>query len=299
MGVADVSDNPSSVQAQLDAAPSSSHQVRIAAEYALNALGALTDEARKNSADIAKFVFDDKQLQLRIGKSSFPPYLSSIASAAESPIVSAGRGRSGGYYLSSTARDLVAKVQAPPPEVQRNYIKAEEGLYPAFRQWLLGQGYSAKVTAPMRTLGRWSNPDVTGIRVSEHFGRVEIEIATIEAKKDLSDWERVFFEAVSHRRFATRAYFAFPLPELGQSKLPEEIRYYSELYNVGVLTLLMTDDDYAKYQDGTLHSLDDYDASDVVEALTARAASVPMNQQRRFCEALEIDDLQSLLRWGD
>lgn len=287
------------LQQELDAAETSTDQVRIAAEYALKYLGATSARAPKPSPEIAECIFDNLELTLRISRTSFPAYLSNVVSSAQSAIVSAGRGRNGGYYLSDTARDVVEKVQSRETEVPRTYTKSEEALYPVFRQWLLAQGYSAKVTASMRTLGKWSNPDITGIRVSEHFGRVDIEIATIEAKKDLADWERVFFEAVSHRRFATRAYFAFPLPESGQSKLPEDMRYYSELYNVGVLTLVMTDDDYRRYQSNDLSDLDISDPNDVVEVLSARAAPVPMSQQRRFCEALEIADLQSLLRWGD
>jgi hypothetical protein len=287
------------VQDQLDAVSSSVDQVRLAAEFALNRLGAVSEESRKTASEIADYVYDELELELRIAKSSFAPYLSTVVGSAQSAIVSAGRGRSGGYYLSASARDLVEKAQVRPSDATRTYTKTEEAVYPIFRRWLLGRGYSAKITAPMRTLGKWSNPDVTGIRVSEHFGRVDIEIATIEAKKDLADWERIFFEAVSHRRFANRAYFGFPVPESGQGKLPEDMRYYSELYNVGVLTLVMTDDDYEKYQNGELLSLNNSDANDVVEILSARSAPVPMSQQRRFCEAVEIADLQSLLRWGE
>lgn len=38
-----------------------------------------------------------------------------------------------------------------------------------------------------------------------------MEIATVEVKPTLANWERQFFEAVSHRRFANRSYFAFEL----------------------------------------------------------------------------------------
>jgi hypothetical protein len=286
------------LQSQLDSAESSADQVRLAAEFALAHLNAVSEESRKTSAEIATCVFDKLKLELRIGRSSFSPYLSGVVSSAQSAIVSAGRGPNGGYYLSRTARDLVEKTHVRPAEPPRSYSRAEETLYPIFRHWLLGRGYSAKITATMRGLGKWSNPDVAGILVSEHFGRVDIEITTIEVKKDLADWERVFFEAVSHRRFATRAYFAFPIAESVQNKLPDDMRYYSELYNVGVLILVLTDEDYAHYQSGEFQHLAGYDVMDVVEILSARSAPVPMIQQRRFCEAVEIADLQSLLRWG-
>lgn len=128
---------------------------------------------------------------------------------------------------------------------------------------------------------------------------VDIEICTIEAKKDFQDWERHFFEAVSHRRYANRAYFAFPLPESSQNKLPDDLRYYSELYNVGVLTLIFSDEDYSKYLDGQPVDAPDAYVNDVVEVLANRSTPVPMVYQRRFCEALEIRDIQTLLAWGD
>jgi len=286
------------VQQELDEASSSIEQVRIATELALRELDAVNKESRKTSVELAAYLYDELGLDLRVGKTSFSAYLSNIVSSAQSAIASAGRGPYGGYYLSATVRELVEEAQVRT-EAPRVHTKVEEALYPTFRRWLLGHGYSAKITAAMRTLGKWSNPDITGIRVSEHLGRVDIEIATIEAKRDLTDWERVFFEAVSHRRFANRSYFAFPVPESGEGKLPEDMRYYSELYNVGVLTLIMTDEDYGKYREGNLQNLQPYDANDIIEVLSARFSPVPMSQQRRFCEAIEISDLQSLLRWGD
>ena len=78
------------VQAQLDAAAQSMDQVRIAAEFALSRLNAASESARKTSTEIADYVYDKLELDLRIGKSSFPPYLSTLVGSAQSSIVSTG-----------------------------------------------------------------------------------------------------------------------------------------------------------------------------------------------------------------
>mgnify|MGYP006974890755 CR=1 FL=1 len=52
--------------------------------------------------------------------------------------------------------------------------------------------------------------DVVGLKVSEGLlGQRDLEVATIEAKLTRKSWKQVFFEAVSHKRFSHRAYFAF------------------------------------------------------------------------------------------
>jgi hypothetical protein len=200
--------------------------------------------------------------------------------------------------VSSLAAKQVAEQTAEEvggPEDPKSH--QESAMYPILVDWLVGNGYRARKTAAMRTLGRWSNPDVTGVKVSEHLGRIEIEIATIEAKRSLYDWERAFFEAVAHRRFANRAFFAFPLPESSLGKIPPEMRYYSELYDVGVLTVVMTDDCFQKYSDGEGATPDEMMAADVIEVLSARRTVIPIDQQRRFCEAVEITDLATLMTW--
>jgi hypothetical protein len=287
------------LQEKVNAADDSYEAVRLAAEHALQRLKATTVESKQTAKAISKVVHEDLRLTLPIARGTFGPYLSTIVGSAKSAITSAGRGSAGGYYLFGHAEPATAQSGDAGELRTQTHTKFEEQLYPVFHRWLVGQGYNARVTASMRTLGKWSNPDVTGIRVSEHFGRFDIEVATIEVKKDLQNWERHFFEAVSHRRYANRAYFAFPLPESMQGKLPDDMRYYSELYNVGVLTLILSDAEHEAYVAGKPIQADDEYVSDVVEVLTNRSTQVPMGYQRRFCEALEIRDIQGLLTWGE
>jgi len=60
----------------------------------------------------------------------------------------------------------------------------------------------------------------------------------------------------------------------------------------------MTEADYAAYQaSGVLPDVTD--VNDVVEVWSARSSVVPMSQQRTFCEALEIRDIQGLMQFGN
>ena len=274
-------------------------QVRRTAEFALTRQGAVSPDKSMSADQLATSIYETLSLPLRIARSSFGPYLSNLTHQANSPIVSKGRGKAGGYFVSSLAAKQVAEQTAEGAgEREDSKSDQESAMYPILVDWLVGNGYRARETAAMRALGRWSNPDVTGVKVSEHLGRIEIEIATIEAKRSLSDWERVFFEAVAHRRFANRAFFAFPLPESSLGKIPPEMRYYSELYDVGVLTVVMTDECFQKYSDGGGATPDEMMAADVIEVLSARRSTIPMHQQRRFCEAVQITDLATLMTWG-
>jgi hypothetical protein len=277
-------------------------QVRVAAEFALRRKGADSAERALSADKIADIVYDELHLPLGPARASFGPYLSNVSRLTNSPIVSKGRGRGGGYFLSSLAAKQAAEQATDVVESSKEESEPasdrESALYPVLVDWLVGNGYRARDTAAMRRLGRWSNPDVTGVKVSEHLGRMEIEIATIEAKRTLVDWERFFFEAVAHRRFSNRAYFAFPTPESSLGKLPAEMRYYSELYDVGVLTVVMADEVFRRYSDGGGATSVDMMEADVVEVLSARRSGVPMEQQRRFCEAVQITDLATLMTWG-
>ena len=76
------------------------------------------------------------------------------------------------------------------------------------------------------------------------------------------------------------------------------MRYYSELYDVGILTVVMPDDIYQKYSDGEGATQLEVQATDVIEVLSSRRNAVPMEQQRRFCEAVQITDLATLMTWG-
>jgi hypothetical protein len=226
-------------------------QVAEIAVYVLDKNESNTKDKKKSAVDIWEG-FKALQLPFEIEKETFYAYLSRVVKEAEYPIASTGRGRGGGYYLSDTARGVADKI-AQPAENAEEQEKGEKVLYPFIRQWLIGQGYQAQTTARRRGLGKWANPDVTGVKVTEHLGTLELELVTIEVKTSLAQWEYWFFEAVAHRRYANRAFFAFPMGEELSEKAPGQLRYMCELYRVGALILIMEDERYRELQDEKLN----------------------------------------------
>jgi hypothetical protein len=140
------------------------------------------------------------------------------------------------------------------PERAR-YTKREAALYPTLRDWLSGRGFRAEDTSAGRAHGTWGNPDVTGIRIVEGYvGNRELEVVSIEAKASTTNWKQLIFEAVSHKRFAHRAYFAvaFGSDEPSLSSVPdaEELRQYAERFRVGVLVVFLPTEVYDKLTQG-------------------------------------------------
>jgi hypothetical protein len=291
---------------ELSSTVSTYDRVKIATQWILENSDKVVDSDNPmKSDDIVDLIYNKYELMIGLQPKSFKAYLSRVATGADTAITSAGRGKGGGYYLVDMALEE-REVEGTPVQIEESTptesgklgnVQREKLLYPALTQWLLGQGYGAQDTSAMKSLGKWGNPDITGLKVNEHLGTINLEIATIEAKISLSDWERFFFEAVSHRRFASRAYFAYAHPVSQQNKMPVDMRYYSELYGVGVLSITMSDEEFDDLLKGRSPSID-IDSSDVVEVLSAPRFVVPIEYQRVFCEALAVKDLQGLMRWG-
>jgi hypothetical protein len=175
-----------------------------------------------------------------------------------------------------------------PPAEQAAYVKRETTLYPSLRDWLAGNRYGAEDTSKARGGRKWGNPDVTGIRITEGpLGSKELEITTIEAKIKKDDWRQLIFEAVSHKRFAHRAYFAFafgsdePLLEAVDER--EELRMYAERFRIGVLVVFMPSETFKRLQEGgTPVELGDDDDVVVEELWPAVHDEVRMDEVTRF-----------------
>lgn len=143
----------------------------------------------------------------------------------------------------AAATEEVQRSEDAPAEVIK-YTKRESALYPTLRDWLSARGFQAEDTSRYKAGGTWGNPDVTGIRIAEGFvGYRELEIVTIEAKSSIANWRQYIFEAVSHKRFAHRAYFAFAFgsdePTLSAIPEAESLRQYAERFSVGVLVVFL------------------------------------------------------------
>ena len=134
-------------------------------------------------------------------------------------------------------------------EEEKARIEREKALYPLLVNWLSGRDLLARDTSSARGGGKWGNPDITGLRIVEgYLGQHHLEVTTIEAKVSTKNWEREFFEAVSHKRFAHRVYFAVAAPSetpgVGAFKLAPEMRRFGEKFGVGILVVFVRPADY-------------------------------------------------------
>jgi hypothetical protein len=186
--------------------------------------------------------------------SSWAAYLSRAAADPETRVQRAASGY--GYVLGErhsipppTPQDghdgeRGAAEDVEPPRMTRAYNQREALLYPPLADWLKSNHYRADITAPSTRGKAWGNPDVAGIKLVEGFvGRKDLELATIEVKKSAAQWRYWFFEAVAHKRFAHRAYFAFGHgsddPTLKEIAEAAQMREYGERYHVGILVVFM------------------------------------------------------------
>jgi hypothetical protein len=242
-------------------------------------------------------------LPIEISDGTFKIYLGKVASSLDSPITSTGRKRSGGLYISpaSAATATAFSVQAIDQEVpiaEKARVEKEKLLYHVLTQWLMQKNYRARDISSGRALGKWSNPDVAGIQIHDHFGSIELEVATIEAKVSIKDWRQYIFEAISHRRYANRAYYAFAVPEDSAEKESDEIRYYSEKFGVGVLAIEISNDLYESLLNGSRQDPVSEDDAEVREVYSPAYSSVPLRYRREFCEAIGITRIEDLGSWG-
>ena len=115
------------------------------------------------------------------------------------------------------------------------------------RQWLLDQSFSSKIVATTKKNGKWGNPDVVGVKVHDWVEQRKVEIVSIECKSSLANWKGEIFEAIAHKRFADRVYFAFALPIDEVEKRYGELVEYAEFYGIGLLVLEMEPEVWERY----------------------------------------------------
>ena len=238
---------------------------------------------------------------LRVPENTFLVSLSTLVKDPTSGINCLGRKK--GYYFSKAAKKLEEKqIEAleeteTPAEQKRK--EEEKQLYPVLLNWILGQGYRGAITATGRSHGWWGNPDITGINSYDAFGNLSLDIVTVEVKPSVDGWRQWIFEAVSHRRFANRSYFSFAHPAELIPKLPPELRYYAELYRLGVLVVAVDNRLFSDLETGRQsRPLPDEDV-DIIELYSAPYSPVQPNYQKQFLESLKIKSSVEIARWGE
>lgn len=175
--------------------------------------------------------------------------------------------------------------------------KEEAKLYPALIAWLTAKGFKAKDTSTAKRGGQWGNPDVAGVRTYDTLGQFEIELLTIKTKQSVDNWMINIFEAVSHRRFANRAYFAYAVSDANSDKLPRDLHYYSELFKVGVLAIEMPDEMFLDFHDGKLKEIDSRQIV-IRELFPAPYNPVQQRYQSEFFEKRNITSKEGIYTWG-
>lgn len=124
----------------------------------------------------------------------------------------------------------------------KNARRQEKVLYPLFVEWLDSIGYHARDTSQGKSR-KWQNPDVTGWRTTIVFGSIQSEIATIEVKDSLMNWRAEIFEAVAHKKFSNRSYYAFRCSEYELQENRRALLEYAERFRIGLLAITKESDD--------------------------------------------------------
>jgi len=202
--------------------------------------------------------------------------------------------------------EITQPATAPVSDGESTRTPREERLYQIFADWLSSNGYQADDTSTVRKGGSWGNPDVVGIKATQTItGTVLYELATMEAKVTLIDWKKLFFEAVSHKRFADRVYFAFAYgaetPTVSDIEEYDELRAYAEKYRIGVVVVFFDPDTYAKLVNGSQADLDglSLDEGRVEEVWPAVLdPSSPFSRDDFLCRVLGVNNLDALYSFG-
>jgi len=256
-------------------------------------------------------IYEKICLDIDFKKETFRNYISSIAGSPDSIIKSAfkdfKKSRRKGYYIPCESYEELLKLKKEEKDEEEKYTSEEneleekkirgnqeEILYPILYRWLEVRGYDAFYTYPKKKNKKWGNPDITGIKVDEFLGSRSVEIATIEAKVSCKNFREDFFEAVSHRRFSNICYYAFASDKnFFEIKESEEILYYSDLYNVGIILIHTTEEYYKKISDGEIEKIDE-EMVDIKLINSPSAEQKGLRHQKSFLENMGIQGKVSL-----
>lgn len=274
-------------------------QVRYLALEVLTAKKANNPQKAVSGPEV--FKLSHEQFEHDVKENTFNQYLSLLAKDKTSQINCPGRKQ--GYHLISESALPSSETEPAEKEKDKERQEREKHLYPVFKQWLVSQGYrQTKETAAMRDrdLGKFGNPDVTGLRRHKEFQKTTVlEFATIEVKISSDNWKSDIFEAVAHRRMGNRCYFAFAHPQDTINKLDPDIQHYGELYGIGILVLPIEEDEYMTLTTRkTKIDLSAYTALDVIVHQSAPFTPTNYHFRDRFLEALGVRTDDDLYSWG-
>lgn len=276
-------------------------KLKVAVAYLLEKEDKTSETNTLSTPDLFKVAKAEfPELTKSVPEGTFGVYVSRAANDPDSRINTLGKRK--GYYL--TDKDIKSRLgEADEDESEKGKAERknrESLLYPAIKAWVMEQGYRAADISASKIGGIWGNPDLCGLRLTKTIASYEVEILTVEVKASHANYERQFFEAVSHRRFAHRTYFAFAHPADQVAKIPSEMRYYSDLYGVGVLVIEMDTKDFddlmSKKPRSSPYTLNDVD---IRELYSAPFHHVQPQYTAAFLDNLEINDPVRISTFGE
>lgn len=225
-----------------------------------------------------------------------------IREAAKEPDAkfSSRKGRNGGYFRTQPSAGFEA-TEATVHEPQRALEGAQEKhLWPLIEQWLKDEKkyqYSSAMHANEKSGGKWGNPDVIALNLIDEYGLFAVESATVEVKQALSSWRTWIFEAISHKRFSERVYFAVRTNDPDGSEIVE-LAGYAEKYGIGLLTIDLSDDDFNSLVSWA--TLDAQNKAALLDSIRERVSApfedVSIKEKIGFLKRLGFKDKNDLVR---
>lgn len=258
-------------------------QVNLVVSYILEKERSFSPEKAISTPEIQKKYNEIKKLHPNvydIPSNSLAQYMSVIANDSDSKISCDGKRK--GYYLnlgSSFNSQTGDKVELKTKE---------KDLYPILEEWLSYQCERVCDIANERKGGQWWNPDILGISYLTFFGKQTVEMTTIEAKRDLSNWRRDFFEAVSHSMFANKAYYAYLCRQ--SDKKDKDLFLYAQQFGIGLIAIEIPDDKWGENMDIKIEY--------IKEIFPAPVHNVAVRFQKEFLSNFEIRDVEDIQKFG-
>lgn len=227
-----------------------------------------------------KQILDSDSQVINVPLNSIAVYLSKVSDGNNNIYC---EGKKQGYYLRNTTQDESKETEESktgitnPCETEEDKKKEKE-LYPEFLTWLECECDRVQDISSNKKMPRWNNPDLLGIRLCSIVGEMNIEITTIEVKRDIQYWRINIFEAIAHTIFANRVYFAFECKYEDFRKEKNDMLLYAQQYHIGLL---------AKFSDN--------EDSTIQQIIPAPYHVPDMFMKRRFLDALGIVSLEAVL----
>ena len=270
-------------------------------KFAIALLKSVSINKGMSGKDIFKQFQNTSPSSLHILERTFRQYLSNLSGSSESEIEKVQGKKL--YQIREKDSDLNAETEvhqtepetAETQETKRKYVQREKAMYEMLVNWAETHGYQSSDISQNTKNGKWGNPDVLGVSLKKTISGHHIDLLSIEAKPDNSQWRQFFFEAVSHRRFCDRVYFCYAA-EKSTKPLDADFRYYSELFKVGILVMQFEKDALkAFHETGTIENPEEVD---ITEALPAPKNHPPEELKYQFLSNLGLNDVPEICRFG-